>query len=78
MASNAIQIEAKEYFDDMHWADECYLELQKKYKDCWIAIVDREVISFGKDLAKVKKEAFDKTGRKDIPVIFVESGSHIY
>lgn len=73
-----IKLESKEFFDDMKWADENYLELRKKYSDQWIAVADRQVIGFGKDLAKVKEDAARKTGRKEIALVFVECGSHIY
>lgn len=74
----SIKLESKEFFDDMKWADENYPELRKRYSDQWIAVADRQVVSFGKDLGKVKEDATKKTGRREVALIFVECGSHIY
>ena len=38
-------------------------ELQKRFRDLWIAIVDKKVIAYGKNLAKVEEEARLKTGK---------------
>ena len=56
---------------------QAYTKLLEKYRDEWVAIVNKEVVAAGKDLGKVEKEAKRKTGR-DPAVMFVESGSHIY
>ncbi|MBI2578824.1 MAG: hypothetical protein HYW26_03875 [Candidatus Aenigmarchaeota archaeon] len=73
-----IKLESKDFFDDIEWADKNYLELRKKYSDQWIAVVDRKVVSCGKNLENVKEEAIKKTGRKEVALVFVECGSHIY
>ncbi len=68
----------KEFWDDMKWGREHRSELLDEYVNQWIAIVDKKVISAGKDLAKVKEEAKWKTHKKQIPTLFIDSGEHIY
>lgn len=68
----------KEFWEDAKWAEKHYSELVKKFPDEWVAVVDREVITSGKDLAKVKEEAKRRTGREKIPTIFIECGDHVY
>ncbi|MFQ6062938.1 MAG: DUF5678 domain-containing protein [Methanosarcinales archaeon] len=70
------KIEPKEYFENIDWAYEHHLELQRKYKEQWVAIYNKKVVSHGTDLGKVRKEAIEKTNKKDeeIPCIFVDGG----
>ena len=49
--------------DDERRAEENYTELQKRFRDLWVAIVDKKVIAYGKNLAKVEEEARLKTGK---------------
>ena len=72
-----IKIEGKKFWEDQEWGFKHYSELVRKYPDQWVAILDKKVVASG-DLAEVEMEAKRKTGKKYIPVIFVESGSHIY
>ena len=37
--------EPQEFWDDMRWGEEYYLELQKQYKNKWVAIAGRKVVS---------------------------------
>lgn len=68
----------KEFWEDAKWAEKHYSELAKKFPDEWVAVVNREVVTSGKDLAMVKEEAKLKTGRVKIPTIFIECGDHVY
>ena len=68
----------KEFWEDAKWAERHYSELVKEYPEEWVAVVNREVVTSGKDLARVKEEAKIKTGRAKIPTIFVECGDHVY
>ena len=68
----------KEFWEDAKWAERHYTELVKKFPDERVAVVDREVITSGKNLAKVKEEAKQRTGREKIPTIFIECGDHVY
>ncbi len=65
------------FWDDQEWGFRHHTKLLEKYRDEWVAMVNKEVVAAGKDLGKVEKEAKRKTGR-DPAVMFVESGSHIY
>ncbi len=73
-----MEIMPKEFWEDQQWGFKHHSELINKYKDMWIAIVDKKVVSAGVDLGKVEEEARKKTGKKQIAVLFVECGSHIY
>ena len=68
----------EEFWDDQGWRFAHQTELSERYRDEWVAIVDEKVVASGKDPDKVEKEAKRKTGKKYFPVMFVESGSHIY
>ena len=68
----------KEFWEDLLWGEKNHTHFLRQYKDQWIAIVNKKVVSSGEDLGKVEKEAKQKTGRKEIPVFFVECGAHIY
>ena len=67
-----------EFWDDLRWGESHHTELLRTYRDEWVAILNKEVISSGINLAKVKEDAQTKTGRSDIPVIYVDCGQHIY
>jgi hypothetical protein len=36
-------MEPKEFWEDARWAEEHYSELQKQYRDKWVAIVDKKL-----------------------------------
>ncbi|PKP57368.1 MAG: hypothetical protein CVT89_04600 [Candidatus Altiarchaeales archaeon HGW-Altiarchaeales-2] len=59
-----IKLEPKEFFDDLAWAEKEYIKLQRKYPDMWVAVLDRKVVSTGKNLKNVELEAEKKT-KKD-------------
>jgi len=69
---------SKEFWDDQQWGFQHHTELLEKYKDVWVAISNKKVVSAGKDLSEVKKKAKEKTGKDEITVMFVECGAHIY
>ncbi|MCK4613936.1 MAG: hypothetical protein KAU14_03960 [Thermoplasmata archaeon] len=58
-----MEIEPKEFWDDMQCGREHYSELVKKYPDKWIAIVDKSVVAVSEgineglvfDLRKITK-----------------------
>lgn len=68
----------KRFFVDLDWAEKHHGELLAKYREKWIAIYNKQVVANGESLAHVKKEAKQRTGRKHIPVYFVDSVSNIY
>ncbi len=67
----------KQFWDDLKWGENHHSDYLEKYRDNWVAISDKEIVAFGENLEKVEIEAKKKTG-KDVPVIFVEGGEHIY
>lgn len=69
---------SKEFWEDQQWGFQHHSDLLGRYKDMWVAIVNKKVVSAGEDLGKVEEEAKQKTGKKQIPVLFVECGAHIY
>lgn len=71
-------MEPKEFWEDARWGEENYVELQKQYRDKWVAIVGRKIVSYGENRGDVKKRAIELTGKKYIPLIYVESGAAIY
>ncbi len=67
----------KEFWEDLKWGEASHTQLLNRYRDQWVAISNKEVVASGENLEKVEKEAKKKTG-KDVPVVFVECGEHIY
>lgn len=70
----------KAFMDDMKWGLDNYKDLQLKFRDLWVAIVNREVVVAGESIEYVEEKASRIAGKKreEIPVIFVESGTHVY
>lgn len=54
--------------------------LQSKYVDEWVAVVDKKVVSHGKDIKKLKDEAekITKIPRNEIPIAYIECGANVY
>jgi hypothetical protein len=71
-------MEPKEFWEDKDWTMEHYGELQKRYKDKWIAIDGKRVVSYGETRGEVKKHAIEITGKKYAILIYVEGGAAIY
>ena len=68
----------KRFWRDERWAAMHFPELQKKYLGKWIAIVNEKVVAVAEGPETARKAAKEKTGMKQIPVIFVESGQNLY
>ena len=66
-----------EFWEDQTWALEHYSELRKKYADMWIAILDKEVVAYGKDLTDEKEESLRETAGRPLVILFVESEARI-
>ena len=73
-----VEIEPKEFWDDLKWGRKHYHELVVKYTDKWVAIVNKKVVASGESIKRIRQEAIKKTGKKHIPIIFVEDASHVY
>lgn len=67
----------KRFWEDKEWAFANYSELLRQYPNMWIAVLNKKIISASPDLGKVEAMKA-KTGKKHIPVIFLEDGSHVY
>lgn len=64
----------REFWEDLHWGENHHTELLQKYRDQWVAILNKQVVSSGLNLAKVKQEAELKSCRKNISVTYIDSG----
>jgi len=69
---------AKEFWDDLEWADTYMDEISAAYPNQWVAIVDRRVVASGPVLADVESRAMALTGRAEFPVVFAEAGIRVY
>ena len=65
--------EAEQFWEDMEWGEDNYIELVKKYPDLWVAIANKKVVASGQSLGDIEIEAEKKTNKKKemIPTIFV-------
>jgi hypothetical protein len=68
----------KEFWEDREWAWEHYEELMRQYPNRWVAIVDKRVVAVSDGPTDYIEEARRKTGRKHIPVVFIEDGYGVY
>jgi hypothetical protein len=76
------QLEEREkaIIEDLNWAREHATELHRQFQDVWVAIVNKQAVAWGTNIAKVEKEAARKTGKRpdEIAITFVEGGLTIY
>ena len=70
----------RDFMADMKGGLDNYKNLQLKFRDLWVAIMNRVLFVAGDDIRYVKEKASKLTGKnkEEIPVIFVESGAHVY
>jgi len=69
----------KRFWEDEEWAEEHMAELQQKYSEKWVAVVNKKIVGVGEGAGLAREIAQKKTGIKEfIPVIFVESGQNLY
>ena len=68
----------KRFWEDSKWAHQNFGVLQEKYTNKWVAIVNKKVAGVGENGDMARKLAEKKTGVKQIPVVFVESGHNLY
>lgn len=67
----------RRFWEDKEWVFAHYSELLRTYQNMWIAVLNKKIIAASPNLGKVE-EIKAKTGKKHIPVIFLEDGSHVY
>ncbi len=65
------------FWNDLRWGEEHHTELLKTYRDQWVAIKNKQVISAGKLLIEVQHLAKQKTG-EELLVLFIDGGERIY
>lgn len=68
----------KRFWSDMEWVDKHYSELQKKYPNKAIAVLNKKVVGVSDGSGEFLRKAKEKTKEKHIPVIFIESGIIYY
>ncbi len=73
-----MEIEPKEFWEDMCWGREHYSDFVEKYPDKWIAIVNKSVVAVGEGIKEIRRIAKKKTGKEHIVTLFVECGDHVY
>lgn len=66
------------YWQDMDWAYAHYATLAADHPNQWVAVVGGRVVAVGADLGEVESEASRIAGRRDVAVLFVERGIHVY
>ncbi|MFH1778313.1 MAG: DUF5678 domain-containing protein [Candidatus Omnitrophota bacterium] len=67
-----------DFWQNRKWILQHYNELAAKYADKWIAAIKGKVIASGNSITEVEKIAQKTSGKKHIPVMFMEKGIHIY
>lgn len=68
----------KSFWEDDRWLHEHYDQLSRQYPDKWVAVVDKTVAAVGESIGEVKTLVEEKTGKRNVPVMFIEKGIHIY
>jgi len=66
------------YFQDLDWAYANYNALAAAHPNQWVAVVDGRVVAASVDLGAVEEEALRVAGRRDVAILFVEHGIHVY
>ena len=66
------------YFQDLDWAYAHYATLAADHPNQWVAVVDGRVVAAGLNLGEVESEASRVAGRRDVAILFVERGIHVY
>ena len=66
------------YWEDMDWAYEHYATLAAEHPNQWVAVLEGRVVAAGVNLGEVESVARGIAGRKDVAVVFIERGIHVY
>lgn len=70
----------KRFLSNLNWLMQRHGELAKVYKDEWVAALEGEILSHGKNLAEVEKKAIDTkpNQNEEIAIAFIDCGKHLY
>ena len=68
----------KQYWEDEKWLNKNGTKLSQKYPNMWIAVVNKKVVSYGKNLSNIIEKAKKIAGHEHFPVDFIEKGAHVY
>lgn len=68
----------KRFWEDKEWVFAHYSELVREYPNMWIAVLNKKIVGASPDLGKVEEAKIGTGGKKHIPIIFLEDGSHVY
>ena len=63
---------------DWAYSDAVYPKLARRYPNRWVAVARHRVVAAGKNVMKVLAQAHRKVDWKEIPLLFVERGIHVY
>jgi hypothetical protein len=66
-----------DFWEDHKWALEHYSDLREKYADMWVAIANKKVVAFGKDLTAETEEAIRKKIGRPLVTLFIEGQARI-
>ncbi len=65
------------FWDDQKWALEHLNDLRRKYADMWVAILNKKVVAYGKELTEEKEESLFKVAGRPPLILFIESEARI-
>jgi hypothetical protein len=65
------------FWEDQRWALEHYGDLRKEYADMWVAILNKKVVAYGKELTEEKEKSLRKTAGRPPVILFIESEARI-
>lgn len=63
---------------DWAYSETVYPKLARRYPNRWVASAHHRVLASGTNLTKVLAQAHRKVDWKEIPLVFVERGIHVY
>ena len=78
MTKKIPQIPPKKFWEDEKWAHRNYQKLVKRYANTWVAVLNKKVVCANENLGLVEEIITRKFGKKDVPLIHVEDGAHVY
>ncbi|MDI6791258.1 MAG: DUF5678 domain-containing protein [bacterium] len=70
----------KSFFEELNWISVHRSELRKQYQGQWIAVANKKVVAFGRNMQSVEEKAVDATRRTldEFPVVYMEDPHCVY